>query len=68
MGGTRVLGIVVAVVGAVLLYYGLNASHSVVDQASQTFLGRFTHETTAYIVMGIAALVGGGLTALLGRR
>jgi hypothetical protein len=31
MGGTRVLGIVVAVVGAVLLYYGLNASHSVVD-------------------------------------
>jgi uncharacterized protein DUF3185 len=68
MGGTRVLGIVVAVVGAVLLYYGLNASHSVVDQASQTFLGRLTRETTAYIVIGIAALVGGGLTALLSRR
>lgn len=68
MSGIRVLGIVVAIAGAVLLYFGLTASHSLVDQASQTFAGRFTQATTAYIVIGIAALVGGALMALMGRR
>ena len=68
MSGIRVLGIVLAVVGAVLLVVGLNASHSLVDQASQTFIGRYTQGTMAYIIIGLAALVGGGLMALVGRR
>jgi hypothetical protein len=68
MSGIRALGIIIAVVGAVILAVGLNASHSLVDQASQTFLGRYTHDTTTYIIIGIAALVAGGLTAVLGRR
>ena len=68
MSGIRVLGIVLAVVGAVILGLGLNASHSLVDQASQTFIGRYTQSTMAYIVIGVAALVGGGLMALVGRR
>ena len=68
MSGIRILGIVIAVVGAVVLALGLNASHSMVDQASQTFLGRYTHDTMTYIIIGIAALVAGGLTALVGRR
>jgi drug/metabolite transporter (DMT)-like permease len=68
MSGIRVLGIVLAVVGAVILAVGLNASHSLVDQASQTFIGRYTQGTMAYIIIGLAALVGGGLMALVGRR
>ncbi|HKW54361.1 MAG TPA: DUF3185 family protein [Stellaceae bacterium] len=68
MSGIRVLGIVLAVVGAVILVVGLNASHSLVDQASQTFIGRYTQGTMAYIIIGLAALVGGGLMALVGRR
>ena len=68
MSGIRVLGIVLAVVGAVMLGLGLNASHSLVDQASQTFIGRYTQSTMAYIIIGVAALVGGGLMALVGRR
>ncbi|HEV8028233.1 MAG TPA: DUF3185 family protein [Stellaceae bacterium] len=68
MSGIRILGIVIAVVGAVVLVLGLNASHSLADQASQTFLGRYTHDTTTYIIIGIAALVAGGLTALAARR
>ena len=68
MSGVRVLGIVLAVVGAVVLVFGLNASHSFVDQASQTFLGRYTQGTMAYIVVGLAAVVGGALMALAGRR
>ena len=68
MSGIRVLGIVLAVVGAVILVVGLNASHSLVDQASQTFIGRYTQGTMTYIIVGLAALVGGGLMALVGRR
>jgi hypothetical protein len=40
----------------------------VVDQASQTFLGRYTHDTMTYIVLGIAALVAGTLTVFAARR
>lgn len=68
MSGIRVIGAVVAIAGAVLLYFGFNSSQSLVDQASQTFLGRYTHETMTYIIVGIVALVGGGLTALTARR
>jgi hypothetical protein len=68
MNGFRVIGIIVAIVGAVLLYFGITGSHSFVDQASQTLTGRFTQQTMVYIVLGIVALVGGALTALVGRR
>ena len=54
-------GIVLMVVGVVLLAIGMNSSHSVADQVSNTFTGRFTQATTWYIVGGIAA----GLTGLL---
>lgn len=68
MSGYRVIGIVLAVVGAVLLYFGVTSSHSLVNEASQTLLGRFTQQTMVYIILGIVALVGGALTALVGRR
>lgn len=68
MSSKTMIGIVVAVVGAVLLYVGLTSSHPVVDQASQTFTGRFTQQTMVYIILGVATLVAGALTALVGRR
>jgi len=68
MSGRSVIGIVLAAVGVVLLYFGITASDSLVDQASKTFTGRFTQQTMIYIILGVAALVGGGLTALSARR
>jgi hypothetical protein len=59
MSTKRIVGIVLLVVGAVLLVVGLNASHSAADQLSNTFTGKFTHETAWYIF-------GGGAAALLG--
>jgi hypothetical protein len=68
MSGIRVLGIILVVIGAVLLYFGLTSSHSLVDQASQALTGRYTRDTMVYIIIGIVAVVGGGLAAVLARR
>ncbi len=68
MSGVRIIGIILAIVGAVLLYFGLNGSHSLIDRADQTLTGHFTQQTMVYIILGIVALVGGALTALVGRR
>ena len=68
MSGRSVIGIVLAAVGVVLLYFGIIASDSLVDQAAKTFTGRFTQQTMIYIILGVVALVGGGLTALSARR
>jgi branched-subunit amino acid permease len=59
MSAQRIFGIVLLVIGVVLLVVGMNASHSAADQVSNTFTGRFTHETALYIF-------GGGAAALLG--
>jgi len=46
----RIIGIVALVVGVALVVIGMNASHSLADQVSNTFTGRFTQATTWYIV------------------
>ena len=72
----RILGIVVLILGVILLVIGMNSSHSMADQVSNTFSGRFTERTTWYIIGGIAlalfglvlVLFGGGSKPLLARR
>jgi len=59
MSQNRIFGIVLLVVGVAVLVVGMNASHSVGDQVSKTFTGRFTKETMWY-------LIGGGAAALFG--
>jgi hypothetical protein len=76
MSTQRMLGIVVAILGVILLVIGMNSSHSVADQVSNTFSGRFTERTTWYIIGGIVlagfglvlVLFGGGAKPLLTRR
>ena len=56
------------VTGAALLIIGMNSSHSMADQLSNTFTGRFTDNTQWYIVGGIViGLAGLGMT-LFGPR
>ena len=62
----RILGIVLLIVGVVLLIWGMNASHSVADQVSNTFTGRFTQTTTWYIIGGIASGIMGLILTLFG--
>ncbi len=64
----RVFGIALLAAGIILLIIGMNSSHSVADQVSNTFTGRFTDHTQWYIVGGIVAAIAGGALALFGPR
>ncbi len=68
MSMQRIFGIVMLVVGVVLLIVGMNASHSAVDQLTNTFTGRFTHETAWYIFGGLALLLVGLFAVVFGVR
>ena len=68
MSPQRIVGIVLLVGGIALLIVGMNASHSAADQISNTFTGRFTHETAWYIFGGGAAALFGLLLVLFGMR
>jgi hypothetical protein len=64
----RIFGFALLVVGVILLIVGMNASHSVADQFSNTFTGRFTHYTAWYIFGGGAVALFGLLLVLAGFR
>lgn len=59
MSPQKIFGIVALVLGVALFVIGANASDSLADQVSKTFTGRFTDQTTWYIVGGIVATVAG---------
>ena len=67
MGTSRIMGIVLLVVGLVLLYFGWQASQSLGDQITETFTGRFTDSTMWFLILGAAAAVGGLLLAVVRR-
>jgi type II secretory pathway component PulK len=68
MNPQRILGIVMLLLGVILAIVGMNSSHSVADQVSNTFTGRFTQTTTWYILGGIAlALLGLFMALFTGR-
>lgn len=64
----RSIGVVLLVGGVILLSVGMNASHSLADQVSNTFTGRFTHVTMWYMIGGILAALLGLLLVLFGIR
>ncbi|MEI8195534.1 MAG: DUF3185 family protein [Phycisphaerae bacterium] len=71
MNSQRLLGIALLIVGVALLIIGMNSSHSMADQVSNTFTGRFTEATTWYILGGIGTGIFGLillLSGLSGRR
>ena len=68
MNTQRIVGVVLVVVGVILLSVGINASHSLADQVSNTFTGRFTQATTWYVVGGIASALLGVLMVLVDLR
>lgn len=59
MGSSKLVGIVLLVVGIALLYFGYQSSQSVGNQLTETVTGRFTDETMWYLIGGAAATAAG---------
>lgn len=68
MNPVQIVGIVLAVVGAVLLVFGFSATDSVTEEASDMLTGRYTEQTRWYFILGAAGIAGGILLAIFGRR
>jgi uncharacterized membrane protein len=59
---TKLAGLVLLVVGGILLYFGYNASETALESVTETVTGRFTDETTLYLIGGaVCAVLGAGL-------
>ncbi|HWB19974.1 MAG TPA: DUF3185 family protein [Phycisphaerales bacterium] len=67
MNATRIVGIVIFVLGIALLIVGVNASDSFADQFTKAFTGHFTDGTTWYILGGCALGLLGLLLTVFGR-
>ena len=63
MGSQKLIGIVLIVVGVLLLYFGWQASQSVGEQLTEAFTGRYTDDTTVFLIGGAAAIVAGAFMA-----
>ena len=65
---TQILGAVALVIGLVLLGLAYHASNAPMEQVSEAITGRYTNQTMWYLILGIAAAVGGVLLVAFGRR
>lgn len=68
MNPFRVLGVVLLAVGVALLIIAINSSHSMTNEISNTFTGRFTDRTTWYMLGGITLGLFGLSMTFLGPR
>ncbi len=66
MGIIRLVGVMLAVAGGVVLWTGLNARESLTERATHALTGKYTENTTMHLAGGGAALAGGILLVLFG--
>lgn len=68
MSQRQIIGICILVVGVILLYFGYNATQSVGEEMAETFTGRYSDETTWYLILGAVGVIAGLLIAVTGKR
>lgn len=59
MSTLKLVGIGLLVLGAILLYFGFNATQSVGEEMSEAFTGKYSDETMMYLIAGGVAAVAG---------
>lgn len=64
---SKVLAVVLLVVGLILLFFAYQSSQSLGDQVSEAVTGRFTDSTIWYLILGAAAAVGGVALLVFGQ-
>ncbi len=67
MAGTKILALVLLVVGLILLFFAYQSSQSLGDQVSEAVTGRFTDSTMWFLLLGVAAVVASGGLMLFGK-
>jgi hypothetical protein len=68
MATRKILGLVLLVVGAVLLYFGAQATDAPLEQAREALTGDYSDRTMLYLICGGAAFIGGLAMLLIGRK
>jgi len=68
MSTAKLAGLVLIVVGGILLYFGYNASETALESVTETVTGRFSDETTLYLIGGAACAVVGAALLLFGKK
>lgn len=68
MSTARLAAIVLLVVGGILLYFGYTSTQSAVESVTETVTGRFSDQTTWYLVGGAACAAIGALVLLFGKK
>lgn len=64
MSISRIIGVILLVVGIVVLGFGINSSQAVPEKVMEGVTGRYTEHTMWYIIGGIALIVGGAALVL----
>jgi hypothetical protein len=59
MNNTKIIGIALLVLGAILLYFGINATEAPMEEMGEALTGRYSDDTMMY-------LIGGGVAAVAG--
>lgn len=67
MTNQNIIGVILLVAGAALLFFGFQQSQGVGEQVYESFAGRFTDSTTWYLIAGAAATLGGVIMLILRR-
>ncbi len=68
MSTKRIIGIALLVIGLGLLFFGFQATDTLTEEVHETFTGRYTDETTWYLIGGAAAAIVGLLLTLFGGK
>ncbi len=68
MSPWRLLGVALLVVGLGLLYFGWQATEGLEEQAREMITGRYSDQTTWFLIGGAAAALVGLLLTLFGGR
>ncbi|MEP4468175.1 DUF3185 family protein [Marinobacter alexandrii] len=59
MGSSKLVGVVLLVVGIALLFFGYQSTQSVGGQITETFTGQYTDKTMWFLIGGAAAAAAG---------